>query len=482
MSLRMRYPLLAAVLGLSAVVLPTIANSEPLPVEAVNVGSGVYGTHYWSNSQQTIMAGEKVKFSNPYSELPYHGLKFTGPAPSGCSGIPAAASEATGAPSWHGECTFSTPGAYTFICTVHPSEMKGTIIVPGTPVATTEPPTEVTQTGVRLNGAVKPEGNATEYHFEYGTTTVSEHTTGTLSAGSADFGNHPVSAELTGLLLPGVKYRFQLVATYGASKTVVGGEQMFTTLSPSAPTVKIGAVTGLRETEATLNGTVDPNDGEATEYSFEYGTSPAYGQVTVTKSLPADNINHPVSATLTKLTPGTEYHFRLVAKNKLGPATGEDHTFKTVSSSSPPSEPSPPTTTTSTTSTAPIPPPTTTTPAEPSPGAPIAGSPSLRSAQHGSSVRGSLDVTQAGSGGRLEVDLLARSASLAAVRRSAPVRVGRLVRAPVSAGRVSFSVALTARGKNALRRHRRLVLTVKIALKPIHGTTASVTRSVTLRS
>jgi hypothetical protein len=79
------------------------------------------------------------------------------------------------------------------------------------------------------------------------------------------------------------------------------------------------------------------------------------------------------------------------------------------------------------------------------------------------------------------VDLLAKSASLAKTRHSVSVRVGRLVRASVSAGKESFSVALTASGKRALARHRRLALTVKITLTPVRGAATSVTRSVTLR-
>jgi hypothetical protein len=109
------------------------------------------------------------------------------------------------------------------------------------------------------------------------------------------------------------------------------------------------------------------------------------------------------------------------------------------------------------------------------------GAPSLRSTQHGPSVKGSLDVSQSGAGGRLEVDLLAKSASLAAAHRSGPVRVGRFVRASVSAGKVSFSVSLTARAKSALRRHHRLALTVRITLTPTHGATVTITKSVSLR-
>jgi hypothetical protein len=93
-------------------------------------------------------------------------------------------------------------------------------------------------------------------------------------------------------------------------------------------------------------------------------------------------------------------------------------------------------------------------------------------------VRGSLEVSQAGAGGRLEVDLFANSASLAAARRSTRVRVGRLVRNSVSAGKVPFTVGLTPRARKALKRHHRLALTVKIALTPLHGTPVSLTRAV----
>jgi len=108
--------------------------------------------------------------------------------------------------------------------------------------------------------------------------------------------------------------------------------------------------------------------------------------------------------------------------------------------------------------------------------------PSLRADQHGSTVRGSLDISPTGAGGRLEVDLLAKAASLAKTRRSGAVRVGRLVRGPVSAGRLSFSVQLTPRAKHALMRHRRLALSVKITLTPANGVAVTVTRSVVVHA
>jgi hypothetical protein len=144
--------------------------------------------------------------------------------------------------------------------------------------------------------------------------------------------------------------------------------------------------------------------------------------------------------------------------------------------------PTTPTTTatpTTTTTTAP------TTPSEPSHGSPLAGESralELAGSQHGSTVRGSIKVSQAGSGGRLEVSLFATDASLAKAGHSEQVRVGRLVRSPLKTGSVSFSVPLTAKGKAALHRHQRLALTAKITLTPQHGVAVTLTRVVVMHA
>jgi hypothetical protein len=52
------------------------------------------------------------------------------------------------------------------------------------------------------------------------------------------------------------------------------------------------------------------------------------------------------------------------------------------------------------------------------------------------------------------------------------------VRSSVSAGNVSFVVKLNAKTRNALKRHHRLALTVKITLTPIYGEPFSVTRTI----
>ncbi|MGN6372265.1 MAG: cupredoxin domain-containing protein [Solirubrobacteraceae bacterium] len=270
--------LLAVVLGAGVAIVPAAASSETIQTVQATNGSGLYGEpHTWSPSQVSVMAGGVVKFSNPSNTIP-HGLKFTGGSAGAtptCTGIPKEAEELSGAFHWQGECTFSKPGTYTFICTVHPAEMKGTITVNSD-----------------------------------GTTTT-------------------------------------------------------TTTEPTAPT------------------------------------------------------------------------------------------------------------TTTTT------PPTTQPPVEESPLAgPVSRALGLAKSQHGGAVRGSVSVSKAGAGGRLEVDLLAQSGLLAKAKHSARVRVGRLVLGSLSTGRVSFSVKLNARARRALARKHRLALTVRIVLTPPSGKALTITRAV----
>jgi plastocyanin len=106
----------------------------------------------------------------------------------------------------------------------------------------------------------------------------------------------------------------------------------------------------------------------------------------------------------------------------------------------------------------------------------------LASAQNGQTVHGSLDVSQAGAGGRLEVQLLAKRASLASAGRSSRVQVGRLVRSSVRAGRDTFAVLVNAIARRALHARGHLALTVKLLLSPAQGSAVALTRSVVLHA
>jgi DNA-binding beta-propeller fold protein YncE len=101
------------------------------------------------------------------------------------------------------------------------------------------------------------------------------------------------------------------------------------TISAAAlPAATTGAASNLTHTSATLHGTVNP-DGSATTYFFQYGTSIAYGKQTSSQNGGADTTTHPASALITGLSPGTSYHFRIVAHNAAGTIDGADKTFTT---------------------------------------------------------------------------------------------------------------------------------------------------------
>jgi plastocyanin len=490
------HPWLVAIVTFGLVTAPAIAGFEPPPVEAVNEGGGIYGeSHHWSHVPQTINAGEKVTFSNlSVPEVP-HGVEWRSTLKATCEkggagegDVPVGTTESASATKWSGKCTFSQPGVYTFWCTRHHQEMSGTITVPGTATAKTTPASGENQTEAMLGGTVEPAGNAIEYRFEYGAASVSEHTTPTAGLGTSDFTSHSVSAALAGLM-PGKEYHFQLIVTYGAGQTtVLGGEQTFKTPSAAAPTALTTEATGRGEHEATLNGTVDPDGGAATEYFFEYGTTASYGERTPpVGGLPADNVHHQVSATVSELQSGTTYHFRLVTKNVIGgPVNGADRAFNTTSPPPPeetppsPHENPPPLPSATISGAPPSPEPLIPLAESPRTGPPLSGL-SLRASQRGPSVRGSIDVSPAGAGGRLEVAMFATGASLAAVQHPAGVRVGRLLRSSVRAGVVKFTTPLSARGRAALHRRHRLALTVRIVLTPVSGAPATLTKSMVLR-
>ena len=94
------------------------------------------------------------------------------------------------------------------------------------------------------------------------------------------------------------------------------------------PRVSSAPATGITASSATLNGSVNPN-GDATTYHFQYGKSTSYGSNTTSASLPAGNRASAVIASIVSLSPSTTYHYRIVATNANGSASGSDATFTT---------------------------------------------------------------------------------------------------------------------------------------------------------
>jgi len=101
------------------------------------------------------------------------------------------------------------------------------------------------------------------------------------------------------------------------------------TLPNPLPTVTTGGATGVASNGATLNGTVIPN-GLSTTYYFQYGLTNAYTNTTGTQGAGSGTTAAAVSLLVTGLSPGTLYHYQVVAVSNGGTNYGLDQTFTTA--------------------------------------------------------------------------------------------------------------------------------------------------------
>ena len=106
--------------------------------------------------------------------------------------------------------------------------------------------------------------------------------------------------------------------------TDIGADEFV--LAPAAATGPAGPV-GVDS--ATLSGSVDPT-GAPTTYHFEYGTTTAYGHTTPAADAGSGTAGVPAAAAPSGLSPGTTYHYRIVASNAGGVTYGADRTFTTA--------------------------------------------------------------------------------------------------------------------------------------------------------
>jgi hypothetical protein len=96
----------------------------------------------------------------------------------------------------------------------------------------------------------------------------------------------------------------------------------------AAPYVFTQPAGPIRSTNATLNGMVVPR-GEATTAWFEWGTDTNYGHTTPPVVVGSGTATIRVRANLPELTPGSVYHYRLIAANSSGTVAGFDNPLPT---------------------------------------------------------------------------------------------------------------------------------------------------------
>jgi hypothetical protein len=197
----------------------------------------------------------------------------------------------------------------------------------GPPSATTGAASSVTQTSATVAGTVDPQGTATTYRFEYGTSTSYGLQTADADAGSGT-GAVDASAALTGLTSD-TTYHYRLVAASSAGVTRGSDRTLKTDARPGPPGATTGSARSVTASSARLAATVDP-DGRATTYHFEWGTTAGYGKRTSEASAGSGESARSVSAPISGLSANTRYHFRVVATNDAGVTRGRDRSFVTL--------------------------------------------------------------------------------------------------------------------------------------------------------
>ena len=100
----------------------------------------------------------------------------------------------------------------------------------------------------------------------------------------------------------------------------------FESFNPLAPVVVTGSASGISAGSTEVQGTVIPNTSSATVW-FDYGLTSSYGSQSTQQVLGINTNAVAVSGTLAPLTPGRQYHYRIVAANASGTSYGVDRIF-----------------------------------------------------------------------------------------------------------------------------------------------------------
>jgi hypothetical protein len=218
------------------------------------------------------------------------------------------------------------------LSTVIGASVAGIASAASSPSVATGGATKVGNTTAVLNGAVNPNGHATQYDFTYGPTTAYGATT-TLHTVKAGAKAVAITATVIGLT-PGTTYHYRLNAI-SSGGAVAGADRTFTTTGHPPAAVVTGGPVDVGKTVATPTGVINP-EGATTTWVIQYGLTAGYGMQNFPGTLAGVSTPVAVSAQLTGLAPATLFHYRIVAFHGSSVVSaGGDATFFTEPSKRP---------------------------------------------------------------------------------------------------------------------------------------------------
>jgi uncharacterized protein (TIGR02145 family) len=208
-------------------------------------------------------------------------------------------------------------------------DIRSAVIAAIAPGGTSAAATGISESSATLNGNVNPNGCPASWAFEYGTTTSYGNTANPTQNVVTGESSTDVSIALSSLT-SNTTYHFRIKIT-GPGGTVYGEDLTFkTSLNLVAPSVPSVTATNIANTSVTLNASVNPN-GSPAKVIFEYGTTFLYGsEIAATPDSVRGVVPTSATASLTGLTPGTLYHFRVKAVSAGGTTNSDDATFTTT--------------------------------------------------------------------------------------------------------------------------------------------------------
>jgi hypothetical protein len=189
-------------------------------------------------------------------------------------------------------------------------------------------------TSATLKATLRPEGVPfTACYFEYGVTSRAGYERSIPCDPGAgeigpDFAPHTVTAALSGLH-PGTRYRFRVVATNAGTGAEEGRELTLETFG--RPRITEPGARDATQGSATIEAKVNPR-GTPTTYSFEWGPTSSYGHRVPAAAVGEGQQPERVKADLSGLSPGSTYHFRVLASSSAGTVASSDQTVETLNS------------------------------------------------------------------------------------------------------------------------------------------------------